>query len=310
MTSTYYVSLNGEIISSAAPVVDVSNRAFRYGDGLFESIRVINGIPCFLENHMSRLLSGMEALRLEKPAGFNLAFLTEHLSKLIKRNGIEEGGRIRLSMFRDSDGFYAPHGNKSGYLIEAQPYPSNFFEFPDGGLDVDIYSEIPKPVNKLSVYKTSNALNYIMASLYAKEKGLDDVLLVSDKGSILEATSSNLFIVSNGVLYTPTLEDGCIGGTMRMNIINIAIANNIKVYECTLTPQNLLAADEVFLTSSVSGIRWVSSYKSKRYYNNTARKLLDLINDTVKEMQVQSPPSSSRDLRENVSESHISSPSS
>jgi branched-chain amino acid aminotransferase len=121
-----------------------------------------------------------------------------------------------------------------------------------------------------------------MASLYARSKGLDDCLLQNYKLGIIEATSSNLFIVSNGVLYTPSLEDGCVGGIMRMQVINIALENQIKVYECNLNPQNLLAADEIFLTNAINGIQWVGSYRTKRYFNEMSRRMIGLLNDEVK----------------------------
>ena len=95
------------------------------------------------------------------------------------------------------------------------------------------------------------------------------------------SSSSNLFLVSNGVLYTPGLEDGPVGGTMRMNIINLAIEHGIKVYECSLSPQNLLVADEIFLTNAIRGVQWVSSYRTKRYFNNTSKQMVELLNEKV-----------------------------
>ena len=110
---------------------------------------------------------------------------------------------------------------------------------------------------------------------------LDDSLIVNATGKIIEATSSNIFIVSNGVLYTPPLEDGCVGGIMRMMVINTALSNNITVYENSLTPQNLLNADEVFLTNTISGIKWVRGFQQKRYYNETAKSIIGLINEQI-----------------------------
>ena len=118
-----------------------------------------------------------------------------------------------------------------------------------------------------------------MSKLTAKEKNIDDLLIQNNKLGIIEGSSSNLFIVSNGVLYTPSLDLGCLGGTMRMQIINLAIANNIKVYECNITPQNLLVADEVFLTNAVSGVIWVGSYRTKRYFNSMAKQFINLLNE-------------------------------
>ena len=77
------------------------------------------------------------------------------------------------------------------------------------------------------------------------------------------------------------MEDGCIGGIMRMTVINTALSNNITVYENSLMPQNLLNADEVFLTNTISGITWVRGFQQKRYYNDTAKKIIGLINEQV-----------------------------
>ena len=143
---------------------------------------------------------------------------------------------------------------------------------------VDIYPEMNKSVNILSKYKSINSLLPVMAANFAKKNQLQECFILNAKGKIIETISSNVFIVSNGVLYTPPLEDGCIGGIMRMNVINTAIENGITVYENTLSPQNLLAADEIFLTNAIQGIQWVGGYKSKRYFNKISKKILELIN--------------------------------
>ena len=140
-------------------------------------------------------------------------------------------------------------------------------------------ADIKKQKNFLSNFKTKNGLMYVMAAINAKERNLDDVLIANDRGGILESSSCNLFVVSNGVLYTPGLEEGCLAGTMRMQIINLALTNGIKVYECNILPQNLLAADEIFLTNAIRGVNWVSGYRTKRYFNNMSRKLVALLND-------------------------------
>jgi branched-subunit amino acid aminotransferase/4-amino-4-deoxychorismate lyase len=168
-------------------------------------------------------------------------------------------------------------------VIEVTPVINHFYQLNEDGLAVDLYTEIRKPVNKLSIYKTCNSLLYIMSTLWARQNKLDDALIVNDKGNIIEASSSNLFIVCNGVLYTPALSDGCLAGVMRMQIINLAIENKIKVYECSLTPQNLLVADEIFLTSAGRGLQWVGSYKMKRYFNALTRTLVDKLNEKVRD---------------------------
>jgi len=111
---------------------------------------------------------------------------------------------------------------------------------------------------------------------------LDTALIQNDRMGIIESTSSNLFLVSNGVLYTPGLDGGATAGIMRAQIINLALASGMKVYECNLTPQNMLIADEVFLTNAVQGIQWVGSYRTKRYFNATIQSLMRDLNRRAK----------------------------
>ncbi|MFZ5552376.1 MAG: aminotransferase class IV [Bacteroidota bacterium] len=278
MPHEFIADNNGVLTEAGQPYLFASNRSFRYGDGLFESIRVVNGKPFNMEHHVARLKEGMAALRIDIPPHYTTDYFTKKAGELITANAVSQGGRIRLSVYRDSDGFYNPLSNDAGYCMEITPQLNNLFELNEDGLSVDLYMEIRKPVNKLSIYKTCNSINYILAALWAKQNKLDDALLINDKGNIIEASSSNLFIVCNGVLYTPALTDGCLAGVMRMQIINIALENKIKVYECSLTPQNLLVADEVFLTSAVKGLQWIVSYKMKRYTNTLTRSLLEKLN--------------------------------
>ena len=136
------------------------------------------------------------------------------------------------------------------------------------------------------MFKNIHSQIYIQAAIYAQEKNIGDVLILNSDDKIIEATSSNIFLVSGGDLYTPKLSSGPVGGVMRAAIINLAIGLDIKVFECNLTPQELLKADEVFLTNAVQGIKWVSSYRTKRYFNKTANKLLDALNASISESSV------------------------
>ncbi|MBK7128669.1 MAG: aminotransferase class IV [Crocinitomicaceae bacterium] len=274
-----YVNNNGVLIPAETYSIRSGNRAYLYGDGLFESIRVVNGKPTNLENHMVRLHEGMKALRIQITPEFNIDFFRKEIEELCHQNGIERGGRVRLSVDRRTGGYYMPSDNQADYFIEAQSLPNNRFNLNDRGLKVDQFEEMKKQINRLSTFKTKNGLLYIMAKLRARELGLDDLLIQNDRMGIIEGGSANLFIVSNGVLYTPGLDSGCLGGTMRMQIINIALSYNIKVYECNISPQNLLVADEVFMTNAIEGIIWVASYRTKQYSNYLAKSLIERLNE-------------------------------
>jgi len=281
MSDNTFVNYNGDLFPANGPVIEADNSAFSFGDGLFESMRVTQGKICQFDLHYSRIVDGCNALGIELNPVHNINYFRQQVDALIAKNELVGGGKVRLHIFRQGGGKYSPNNNSAGFLLRTDHHPDDEYTLNQEGLTVDVYMEIFKPINALSRFKTSNALMYIMAARYAERKSLDDVLLVNSRNNILEASSSNLFIVSNGVLYTPALEDGCVGGTMRMTIINLALEHNVKVYECSLTPQNLLAADEVFLTNAISGIRWIKSYKSKRYFNKTSREMVDRLNAQV-----------------------------
>lgn len=277
-----YVNNNGVLVPADSYSIKAGNRAYIYGDGLFESIRVVNGRPINMQNHIMRMKEGMKILRMVCPPNFTLDFIESEIQTLIDQNKIEKGGRVRFSVDRKAGGFFMPHNNDIEYFIEAYSLPNNKFMLNEAGYKIDQFEDMKKQINLLSTFKTKNGLIYIMAKLRARELGLDDLLIQNDRMGIIEGGSANLFVVSNGVLYTPGLDSGCLGGTMRMQIINLALANNIKVYECNISPQNLLVADEVFLTNAIEGIIWVGSYRTKQYINYLSGQLIERLNDLWK----------------------------
>ncbi len=274
-----YVNCNDEIIPNEGATIKTGNRSYLYGDGVFESIRIINGKPINLQNHISRMLEGAKMIRMRPPSYFNVDFFEKKIIELLVKSEIIDGGKCRISLDRSSGGTFRPDTNEVEFYIEVYPLEVSRFELNHKGIELDIFTELKKNKSKLSNFKTKNALIYIIASIAAKENGLDDYLLTNEINGIIESTSSNLFVVSNGVLYTPGLDEGCLAGTMRMQIINLAIENGIKVYECNITPQNLLVADEIFLTNAIKGITWVIGYRTKRYFNDTSSRLIELLNN-------------------------------
>lgn len=274
-----YVNNNGEVLSGESFSIRSGNRGFLYGDGVFESVRILNGKPINLVNHIARMMEGATKLKMRVPSYYTLAFFEEKITELIAKSSVTHGGKCRISLDRARGGTYSPESNEVEYFIEVMPIENNLYVLNPKGKEVDVFSEYKKQMNALANYKTKNGLLYVLASIAAKEKNVDEFLILNTADGIIESTSSNLFVVSNGVLYTPGLDEGCLAGTMRMQVINLALQNGLKVYECTILPQNLLVADEIFLTNAISGITWVSGYRTKRYFNNVARKLVELLND-------------------------------
>jgi branched-subunit amino acid aminotransferase/4-amino-4-deoxychorismate lyase len=251
------------------PSVPFNNRAFRYGDSLFETIRLCNNKIMFLRDHINRLKLGMTVLRMNLPAELTTENVYDMIILLLKKNAHAPNARLRLTVFRNNGGFYAPETNDISFLIESEE-TEHPYELNGKGLWVDIFADIRKPINKLSNLKTGNALIYVMAGLSRNSMKLDDCLLVNENGTICESISGNLFVVKNGTLYTPPLSEGCIAGIMRKQVMNIAHEKKILTFESNISTYNLMNGDEAFLTNSVSGIRWIGQFKDKFFTNKTA----------------------------------------
>lgn len=269
--------LNGEERIASEPLFTSHNRSFRYGDGLFESMRLVNGQLCFSRRHLQRLMSGVQLLQLRLPDQFVSLSLEEWCKRLAERNSITEGARVRLSVFRNDGGYYHPLVNEASWLLELWPMEANQYMLNEKGLSIELYQDIRKPVNKLSTLKTANSQLYVLAALYANKMNVDDSVLINQSGNVIEATGSNLFAVKNGVLYTSPVSEGCVAGVMRSVIMEIAQENRIAVYEVPLPLSVLLNSDEIFLTNAVRGIQWVSTYRAKKYTNATTKKLHELL---------------------------------
>ncbi len=277
-----HIMVNGALQATTIPPLKVNNRSFLYGDGLFETIRVVQGRALFLEGHVERLMAGGQALGLEVPEELlSEASLGKKLGALLEKNEIVGSARIRLTLFRESGGTYKPEGNKGNWVAEVRALNVEGYVLNETGLVVDTYPHMWVQKDLLSPYKMTSALISVMGARYAEEMGWDDCLLVDRQMKIPEATSSNLFIVQDGVLYTPPLEDGCVRGVMRKEVMKVAGEQNMEVLEGSLKADQLLRAEECFLTNSVAGIRWIERFRTSTYHDRISRFLLEKLNQKV-----------------------------
>lgn len=272
-----FINFNGEILPADTKLLTLKNRAFRYGDGLFESMRLMKGQLKFADLHADRLQRGMKALKIDSYSQMDAWFLKEKAGDLARRNKAKHG-RLRLTVFRDAEGLYTPSQNKMAWCLEIQPSDEPRYFLNTKGLIMDIFADLPKPTNYLSNIKTCNSLIYVMAGLYKTQNNLDDVFLLNQHGFLCEAGSSNIFIWYRKHLYTPALSEGCVEGVMRQVIIKIAKQNNIPVTEAQISPDILYEADEVFLTNAGRGIQSVMGFGVRRYFNELSKLLMDELN--------------------------------
>src|SRR6201996_1648116 len=272
-----FINFNGQVVPSDAKLLTTGNRSFRYGDGLFESMRLVKGQLKFADMHADRLQRGMKALKMDGYSQMDAWFLKEKAEQLAVHNKAKHA-RMRLTVYREAEGLYAPTQNAPGYCLEMTPIDEPRYFLNPKGLIVDIFTEVPKPLNYLSNIKTCNALPYVMAGIFKAQNNLDEVFLLNQNGYLCEAGSSNVFVWYNNHLYTPALSEGCVEGVMRQVVINIAQKNNIPVTEAQISPEILYEADEVFLTNASRGIQSVMGYGVKRYFNKLSKALVEELN--------------------------------
>jgi len=273
-----YLIFNGEIIRNTA-LITTNNRAFRYGDGLFESMRYTRGSIQFLSQHLIRLQGGMHLLGYNYCDCLEQNQVSQYVADLVAKNQIEGAARIRLSVFRKDGGLYAPISDDFDFIIEIEPLSQANFYLENKGLIIGISKKVKKDIGPLSKIKSNNALIQVLAAREGKMQKWDDALLLNEQGTIAEATSSNLFIVKDKNIYTPPLSDGAMDGIMRQQIAQIVKRSKFTLRIKSLKPSDIELADEVFLTNAIKGVVWVVGFGKKRFYNNAAKELTKLLND-------------------------------
>jgi branched-chain amino acid aminotransferase len=269
--SMEFIVVNGNFIEKNKAALALDDHSYRYGDGLFETMKIANGNILLEEYHFKRLFSGLKTLKIKTPALFTRQKIDEQVKRLCKKNNYEESARVRLSVSRGSGGLY-DCDNKFSYLIECWQLEQN--DFNENGLVIDIFPDARKSIDIFSNLKSANYLPYVMAALWAKENKLNDALILNQHERICDATIANVFWVKDGKIFTPSLNEGCVAGVMRKKILELTIRNSgFLLLESVLTEDILFQADEVFLTNAITGIRWVKECRRKTYSNTISSKI-------------------------------------
>ena len=272
-----YLIYNGQLLPSGDALVSADSRALRYGDGIFETIKVIDGRILFLDDHILRMQDGMRILLMSLPIENLKQYLTDQILKLLNANNTLSA-RVRITIWRAGSGFYLPDICGAEILFTASHLDQTSYLLNNARMSVGILSGQQKSTGELSNLKSLNSQLYVFAAIKGKEMGFDEMLICNNKGAIIESTSSSIFMVVNETLVTPPLSDGCIAGVMRKNILKIARHSGIEVSEQSVAESDLLAADEIWLTNVIQGIRTIADFNDKRYTRNMAEKMVALIN--------------------------------
>lgn len=260
------ICFNGKIVKEEEPVLLASNRGYRYGDGLFETMKVTTGKIQFASFHFERLFKGMTMLDFMIPKLLTPQKIEQEILHLCEVNKCQNLARIRCSVFRGNGGLY-DDDKMAQYIIECWPLNESINKLNENGLVIDIYPEAKKSCDKFSALKSANFLPYTAAANYAKQNKLNDCIVLNTSGTIADTTIANIFIVKDGVVFTPRLDQGCIHGVMRRHLVSAMQEAGEEIREAVLTVDDVLDADEVFLSNAINGIRWVRQCGNSLYGN-------------------------------------------
>ncbi|PKH50878.1 aminotransferase class IV [Tenacibaculum sp. Bg11-29] len=264
------INFNGKIISEKELQLSNENRAFKYGDAIFETIRVFNSKVVFIEDHYFRLMASMRMLRMKIPMKFTLEFLQEEILKIVGELPKSQNYRVRLTVYRKDGGLYKPTTNEIDYLIEA----NQFNEVEKTTYTIDLFKDFYNYSGLLSTIKTTNRMINTLSAIFADENDLDNCVLLNERKGVVEATNGNIFVVKGTVVKTPALTEGCIKGIIRKKVIEILEKNpNYSIEETAISPFELQKADEVFITNAIVGIQSVSNYRKKVFTYEVTNKI-------------------------------------
>lgn len=264
------VNFNGELLFEENVNLSLENRGFKFGDSIFETIKVSNHRLIFWEDHYFRLMASMRMLRMKIPMEFTLEFLEQEILKTVAVQDRSLTFRVRLNIWRKDGGLYLPKSNEINYLIDVK---ASNYQTKDTYV-VDVFKDFYNYSGLLSTIKTNNRMVNTLASIYAEENELDNCVLINENKGVVEVTNANIFILKDTVIKTPALTEGCIKGVIRKKVIEIISKNKeYTLEETTISPFEIQKADEVFITNAIIGVQPVTNYKKKTFTTDLAIKI-------------------------------------
>ena len=267
-----YVCLNGNIVSADQPLLTANNRGYRYGDGLFETLKIKNNRIVFEKWHFERLLNGLQLIDLPLPPAINAAKLASDIFQLCEKNDCSQSARVRLSVNSGNGLIAGP--NQPQYIIECETLHNE--DWNEHGYAIDVYRAAKKSCDQFSNLKSANYLPYVMAARFAKDRQLHDALVMNMYERIADSSIANVFIVKGKKLFTPALAEGCVAGITRRWVIK-----KFGAIETSLIVEDILTADEIFLTNAIKGIRQVGQFSDKFYDTKVSKTIHEKLWDEI-----------------------------
>ncbi|MEP0264012.1 aminotransferase class IV [Dokdonia sp.] len=271
---------NGTLVQDGKIHLDPMNRGLLYGDGVFETLKAVHGKILFWEDHYFRLMASMRILRMEIPMEFTPEYLEEQLLDTLRANElIDQPARIRITVYRRGNGTYLPDERGVGFYSYAKALQTPFYTLNEEPYEVELYKDHYVNADILSTLKTTNKLLHVTGSIFAEDNGYDNCLLINNKKNVVEALQGNLFLVKGNHIKTPPLDDGCLRGIIRKQLLNILpLMEEYTFEEASISPFELQKADELFITNTIKGIQPITKYRKKVYAHTVASELLKKLN--------------------------------
>ncbi len=267
-----FVWIDGELRPAAGPHVSAFDRAFQLGDGIFETLRARGGRVTELDAHVARLRRSAAVLAFELPADID-ARLARGITELLAAEGLDgpDGdASLRITVSRGtwpSRGLLPPAGTTlvPTVVIQAWPVPPVPADHLERGLSLVASAIRRDPGNPVVTLKTTSRVDYVYARIEARQAGAEDALFLTESGHLSEATTANVFLVRDAAdgaieLATPALECAILPGTTRSWLLRWGADAGLRPVEGWLTPDELAAAREAFLCSSVAGVLPVTRF--------------------------------------------------
>ena len=278
------INLNGKLIDSTV-ILSHDNRGYSFGDALFETMKVVHGKILFWEDHYFRLMASMRIMRMDIPMNFTMEFLEEEILKTVEANALTKStARVRLNVNRGEGGKYLPAKEAIFYHIVAESLQNDFYVASTlVSYTVDLYKDHFVAPGLLSTLKTNNRALNVLGSIYAKENKFDNCLLLNTNKHVIEALQGNLFLVVGETIKTPPLNDGCLKGVMRKQIIDVILhSGDYILEESSISPFELQKADELFITNVIIGIQPILKYRKKEFGTKISEDILKRLNTRLR----------------------------
>lgn len=275
------INFNGKIINSEDNFLS-KNRGFLYGDAVFETLKIVDNKILFFEDHYFRLMASMRIVRMNIPLNFTMEFLEDQILEVVNANSCSDSARVRMTVYRNDGGFYAPDTNTVSYSISSKPLENKKYFFSNDKYEVDLYKDFFIAKQLLSTLKTNNKIVNVTASVFAKENDLNNCILLNNEKNVVEVLNGNLFLLFGNKLVTSPVSDGCLNGIMRKQIINLAKKiEGIEFVEESISPFDIQKADEIFITNIISGIQPITNYRKKSFETVFSKIFIEKLNELI-----------------------------